>query len=329
MRIFRVFFLVLHLAALTGLLLMLLNTVVPPKIFPWFNFLSLAFPFLIVLHLAFSVFWLLLKKKRAVFFLLCTLVFIQPVRRWVNYSAEKKAAAGIKAITFNCHNMSSAEGDAAEDFLKKEQADIIFLQEAGLKNRKLQGILPHEITRYTTIAFLSRYPIVKEGQILGNDDNNGNALYADVNVDGRILRCINAYLEPFYLAKKMVKPAGDYQQNEEKARKLVGQMIPSFKTHQEQVAKILQFIRDSPYPVVLGGDLNSVPNSYEYYQLSNVLQDGFLQAGNGSATTFHDYVFPIRIDYLFGSREIRFNSYRVDRSVTSSDHFPVIGYFKF
>ncbi|MGS0748127.1 hypothetical protein [Halpernia sp. GG3] len=51
-------------------------------------------------------------------------------------------------------------------------------------------------------------------------------------------------------------------------------------------------------------------------------------AGSGSATSFHDYKFPIRIDYIFTSKEIEPISYKVDRSARLSDHFPVIATFK-
>ena len=105
-------------------------------------------------------------------------------------------------------------------------------------------------------------------------------------------------------------------------------LSPIFKVHQEEVATIRKAIDESPYPVMLVGDFNAVPNSYEYYHLGKGLTDAFVEVGRGSSTSFHDYKFPIRIDYIFTSKEIKPIRYRVDRSIKSSDHFPVIAEFK-
>jgi endonuclease/exonuclease/phosphatase family metal-dependent hydrolase len=77
----------------------------------------------------------------------------------------------------------------------------------------------------------------------------------------------------------------------------------------------------------VAGDFNSVPNSYEYYNFGKDLQDAFLTAGKGSASSFHDYKVPLRIDYIFTSKSIIPLSYKVDQSIKLSDHYPVIAEF--
>ncbi len=116
----------------------------------------------------------------------------------------------------------------------------------------------------------------------------------------------------------------DTDVSKRKLKDILKRLIPTFKKHQDQVALIRESIENSPYPVILAGDFNSVPNSYEYYHLSDGLEDAFLTAGKGSATSFHDYKFPIRIDYVFSSKSLSAVSYKVDRSVSLSDHYPVI-----
>ncbi|WP_260390396.1 endonuclease/exonuclease/phosphatase family protein [Riemerella anatipestifer] len=81
--------------------------------------------------------------------------------------------------------------------------------------------------------------------------------------------------------------------------------------------------------MILGGDFNAVPNSYEYYYLSQNMTDSFLEVGKGLGTTFHDYKFPIRIDYLFSTKEIKPVSLKTDRSRQLSDHYPIIGEFSY
>ena len=72
-----------------------------------------------------------------------------------------------------------------------------------------------------------------------------------------------------------------------------------------------------------------MPSSYEYYQISESLTDAFVEAGNGSATSFHDYKFPIRIDYVFSSKSLKAVNYFVNREIGYSDHYPVFVDFHF
>lgn len=126
----------------------------------------------------------------------------------------------------------------------------------------------------------------------------------------------------------MVKLNGNSEEDEQKVKNIVKRLIPIFKSHQEQVKIIRENIDHSPYPVIVAGDFNAVPNSYEYYKISEGLKDAFYEVGRGSGTSFHDYKYPLRIDYIFTSESIKPVSYKVDRSVNLSDHFPVVTTFK-
>ena len=180
--------------------------------------------------------------------------------------------------------------------------------------------------RFPVVKIQSRFPIVESG-IVETDAKNGRCIYADIKVNGKIIRFVNVYMEPFYLNKSMVKPTKDMNVNEEKAKKVLQMLVPTFRKHQSQIAPIKGFLDSSPYPIILAGDFNSVPNSYEYYKLSEGLEDTFLKVGKGSGTSFHDFKFPIKIDHIFASKSVTPISYKVDRSVKISDHFPVIAEF--
>ena len=86
---------------------------------------------------------------------------------------------------------------------------------------------------------------------------------------------------------------GNSDQNEQKAKGIVKRLLPIFKGHQTQVELIRKGVDNSPYPVILAGDFNAVPNSYEYYHLGKDLQDAFVKVGNGSMD-FHQvfYISP-------------------------------------
>lgn len=313
----------MHLAIIVLLLGTLLNDYVLPRTFPWFNLLSLMFPVLMILNIVLCIFWVAMWKKRAVFFLLISFIFFKPVQRWVNFTTESGVKPNLKIVTMNIKNGSMGR-EKLYDYLISTKADIIIGQECG-SELNIPGY-PYKTDEYQIVALNSKYMIVKQEKLAKS--GNGNAFYADININGQIIRIVNVYLNPFSFDKQKVRPAEDLEENKVKMKYVLKRLIPTFKIHQDEVSDVREAIDHSPYPVILAGDFNSVPNSYEYYTLGKGLTDAFVTAGKGSATSFHDYKFPIRIDYIFVSETIKPVSYRVDRSIKLSDHFPVIAEFK-
>ena len=210
------------------------------------------------------------------------------------------------------------------DYLKNTNADLIFGQEYG-SEFKVPGY-DHRTDQYEIVAVNSKTEIVNQEKIA--TVGNGNAFYADIRFKGKIIRVINVYLNPFSFEKDKVEPTENLEANKSTLKYILKRLIPTFKIHQQEALDIRRAVENSPYPVILAGDFNSVPNSFEYYTIGKNLTDAFVTVGRGSATSFHDYKFPIRIDYIFTSKEIKPITYRVDRSVKLSDHFPVIAEFK-
>lgn len=325
MKILRIILSAVHSLVLLLLAATTLNTYIPPNVFPYLNLLSLAFPVLMIANVFLCIFWIFSWKKRALIFLLISTLFLTPVRRWVNYSEQNNLKEDFKVLTFN-NKYNSYGKQEVKNYVKSFNADVIFLQESGYSELGDSDFIKMKYSfHYKKISFYSKYQIVEKDTI--PLPHKGKSLYADVIIKGKRIRFVNVYLEPFQLHKSMVKPTDDLDENEEKAKSLVRRFIPVFRIHEEQVNILKNFIKKSPYPVVLAGDFNSVPNSFEYYTISDVLQDSFLEAGTGLSTSFHDYKFPIRIDYIFVSKEIKPVSYKVDRTKTLSDHYPVIATF--
>jgi len=322
-KILKFFLVLIHLLVIVLLLGTLLNDVVPLKTFAWFNLLSLAFPVLMIFNVGCCIFWIILRKKRALFFLLVSAVFINPVKRWVNFTEKVSEKPNLKIVTMNIKTGAMGR-EKIYDFLKNTDADIIIGQEYGTEFN-VPGYL-YRTDQYEIVALNSKTEMINQQKL--TTVGNGNSFFADIKFKGKIIRVINAYLNPFSFEKAKVKPTEDLETNKKKALYILKRLIPTFKIHQQEVSDIRKAIDDSPYPVILAGDFNSVPNSYEYYTLGKNLTDAFVAVGRGSATSFHDYQFPIRIDYIFTSKEIKPISYKVDRNVKLSDHFPVIAEFK-
>lgn len=319
MRLFRFLLLTVHLVLAAALLLMLGNRYISPHIFPYLNLLSLGFPFIISAYAFITLIWILTLRKRAILFILIGLLLVTPVRRWINFTSKKETGK-LKIISFNGKNNSFGK-ENIRDYLKNQNADIVFGQEL-----ELDAIEGYYIQNDYVVCTASKYKILNH-DVLVTGGNNSQAQYADIEINGKIYRFLNVYLEPFYFEKSMVKPTESSTENETKAKNVGRKLLKTFKIHAQQVDALKSFINNSPYPVFICGDFNAVPNSYEYFKMSDGLKDAFLEAGRGSGTSFHDYKFPIKIDHIFTSDAFIPKSYRVDRSVRISDHYPVIATF--
>lgn len=329
MKVFRLILLLLHLGLLFLLTGVLLNAYIPPKIFAWSNLLSLGFPILVIGYILLTFFWIFSWKKRAFVFMFLGLFFLNPVKRWINYSSESKETANLKVLTFNIKGGKLGR-EQIINYIDKQNADLIFIQEYGdggeleLKN----GIGKHDLP---IISLYSNYKVVSRKNLfenLSDGDITAQCAQIDLEIKGKIYRVFNVHLESFGFLKSMVKLNGNGEEDEQKVKGVVKKLIPTFKSHQEQVKILREAIDNSPYPVIVAGDFNSVPNSYEYYETSKGLKDAFYEVGKGSGTSFHDYKYPLRIDYIFTSESIQPVTYEVDHSVHLSDHFPVIATFK-
>ncbi|MCG2793449.1 MAG: endonuclease/exonuclease/phosphatase family protein [Weeksellaceae bacterium] len=323
MGIIRFILTVFHIIIIVLLFGTLMNAYIPPSVFGMLNLLSLGFPIMIAANLLLLIFWIFSWKKRAVVFLILSLFLIIPTRRWINYTPTKNETPNLKLISLN-GKFGNRGDEAIYNYLNKQNADVVFFQEYDNK-KPLEGFRYFENSR-PIVKIQSKFPILESGEVK-TDVNTGMCLYADIKINGKIIRFVNVYMEPFFLDKKMVKPTDNLDKNEEKAKKLLHKLVPTFKKHQTQIDQIKDFINQSPYPVIVGGDFNAVPNSYEYYKVSQDLDDDFLKVGKGSGTSFHDFKFPMKIDHVFSSKSITPTSYTVDRSDKISDHFPVLTEF--
>lgn len=323
MGIIRLILTVFHIVIIALLFGTIMNAYIPPKVFGMLNLLSLGFPILIIVDILLLIFWIFSWKKRAAVFLILSLFFIIPTRRWINFTSTKKETPNLKLISLN-GKFGKLGDDEIYNYLNEQNADVVFFQEYDNK-RPIDGFRYFE-NSHSIVKIQSKLPILESGLIKTNV-SNGMCIYADIKINNKIVRFVNVYMEPFFLDKKMVKPTKDMDENEEKAKKVLHMLIPTFKKHQTQIDEIKDKINESPYPVIIGGDFNAVPNSYEYYKVSEGLEDAFLKVGKGSGTSFHDFKFPLKIDHVFSSKSIMPISYKVDRNVKISDHFPVIAEF--
>lgn len=305
----------------------LLNQFVGPNATSLFQFISLGFPILLIINCLLIFLWLFIKPSYALISLFLSLFLVIPSNRIYNlYDNNVSPTSNFKIMSYNVYYFFE-DREGIKNLIKKEKPDLIMFQEIG---DHIEDILPKSKKYYANdfsdLGIASKYPIIEINKI-NDGDKKLRSSYADIKINNDTIRAINVYLAPFHIEKKLVKSTINKDKFQESYKILYKKLTEAFKKHQKEVNIIKKFVENSPHPVILGGDFNSVPNSYEYFKLKANLDDTFYNKGEGLGTTFHNFKFPIKIDYIFTSKKFKTHSAYV-KQVHFSDHFPIFAEIK-
>jgi endonuclease/exonuclease/phosphatase family metal-dependent hydrolase len=238
------------------------------------------------------------------------------------------------------------------DLLNTTNADVICLQEfpftnaihfrdsliSGLSERgykygyfakaKYTMHLYHS-AHVTGVVILSKYPFADTAAFnYGDNDYAEPLVYADIKVNEKMVRVYTTHLqsvrfddydyEGLHSLKKEPVSASITQ-----SRATAWKLKQAYKKRAAQAELLHEKIKASPYPVIVCGDFNDVPNSYTYFTVKENLQDAFLKKAGGFGRTFRFISPTLRIDYILADKKFevtQFNKFEV----TYSDHYPII-----
>jgi endonuclease/exonuclease/phosphatase family metal-dependent hydrolase len=280
----------------------------------------------------------------------------------INLNKEQEASKhSFKVLSYNVrvfdiynydkHWVSNTgKRNAIFSYITKEQPDIICFQEfVDDKGGKFKVIdtLPYfqkaknyhfEYTKnvrnmnYFGIATFSSFPIVNKGKILFGEKTGNICIYTDVKINDKIIRIFNIHFQSIrfreedYEFAERIREMEDVNKDDEfkpESKKIFKQLRRAFIRRAQQVDLVEQYIKSSPYPVIICGDFNDTPSSYAYYTISDKLSDAFCESGNGFGQTYAGGAFPsFRIDYIIHSNSLKGFNFDWDK-ITYSDHYPI------
>jgi len=329
----------------------------------WYiGMLTLATVYLAIFNLAFILIWLFIRKLYALLSLLVLFSCIDPlgnVFKWpqvTEFNLEKEKnqlrIMSWNVELFGLYNYKENSGfrDDAIALIQKYDPDIACFQEMACADSFKNAInylpdisskinLPHWHYAYKKKfnfdkkhhfgnIIYSKYPIVRKKIIEGNPRNyNSIFQYADILYNGDTIRVFNVHLQTIRLSQDnkhyLENPTFDDPGDLENSKTVVKKLKKAFDKHREQADRIRKEIENSPYPVIVCGDFNDVPNSYAYNKISKGLQDAFTEKGSGISRTFSGISPTLRIDYIFTDQRFRTLQYQREEKKVS-DHFPVV-----
>lgn len=182
------------------------------------------------------------------------------------------------------------------------------------------------------IAIFSRYPIVRWQRVQSLREYNHTFIWADVAMGTDTVRVFNVHLQSMHFVRNdydLIENIDrvDVEVVKRQGRNILRKMRNANLLRSQQVQDVKREILKSPYPVLLTGDFNDVPNSYSHQVIAAELSDAFAEKGWGLGRTFQFLSPTLRIDYIFYGQPlqlVRFLQYNWDHS----DHKPLTAVFE-
>jgi len=332
---------------------------------PFMALLGLLFPFLFIVLLGFFIYWLIRRSKWVLVYIAIFLLGWQQVAVIFSFHSIKKftankAPGALRILTWNLSGWGETgrgnnnNMEAMVELIKSTNADVLCFQELlYYKDSKYRdSVIPalkemgyrfayfakKEYTggMYTTlvltgIEIMSKYPITDTGSFFYDGNDIAEPLiYADIKINDQPVRFFTTHLESvrfeaedYTVLHNLKNPSAI---NITESRVAGGKLKQAYKKRAAQAAMLHKKIEESPYPTIVCGDFNDVPNSFTYFTVKGNLQDAFLKKGAGLGRTFRFISPTLRIDYILADKKFEVLQYHTFQ-VPFSDHYPVIADF--
>lgn len=341
------------------LLASLAAVISPAKWWP-IGFITLVFPYLLLLVVLFFVCWLVFNIRYCLLSLLALGLAWKSISAFIAFNwpfGQKQGAPPPNSITVMSYNVSLfglyREKDSKYNrqamfaLIKKQAPDIACFQDFYTSEKKNDFNNREDISREISLPFrffssdfnrggmqhwgsiiFSRYPIIAADKVkLSRGPLSESMIYADILKDGDTIRIINMHLESYRFNEKDYRSIEKIRKQEDTGliatKGIVEKMKDAFVRRALQADIVAAYIKQSPHPVIVCGDFNDTPASYTYFTIKGHLQDAFLIKGSGIGRTFGGLAPTLRIDYILPGRQFTVNSFRRINS-DLSDHYPVI-----
>ncbi len=328
----------------------------------WFvGFLGLAIPYLTILLVFGIFFWWVFKAKYSLIPIvtlligwkqLSVLVAVHPNSSF----KEKKDSANLRIVDWNIRSFEGLSNKADKkridrisisEAIMRQNPDVICLQEFNHSNFQnnfalLEKRYPYHyfskdfqrqnIGYQSGSIIFSKHPIVDSGKVQYPGKYGESLIYADIQLNNHKVRVFTTHLQSFKFSKQDYQGMEQIRNTEEQglhaSRGLFEKMKIAFTKRGEQAGIVRDALDKSPYPSLVCGDFNDVPNSYTYFHIRKDWQDVFLATSIGIGRTFLDVAPTLRIDYILPDNQFKIIQFdMVDEGL--SDHLMLIADLSF
>jgi endonuclease/exonuclease/phosphatase family metal-dependent hydrolase len=365
-RFTRIFFILSNVLAAIVFLLACLAPYLNPEKWWFISLLGLGFAVVFFILVLFALLWLIFKPKLVFISLIPILIgwkslsvfFALHVPGSFNYQKPKET---LRVVHWNVarftewsrnNNRGSQTRMKMMDQLKEQNADVLCLVEFfhsidSQYHNNLTYVMnqlgyPYYYYSWDNDAYkqwvgniiLSKHPIVDSGMIrYPRPTQPESLLWADIVYNKDTVRFYTTHLQSVRFGKEDFETIEKIKSGPDDglgggSRNIFSKLKRGFINRSTQAHIVKEIISESPYPYVLTGDMNDVPNSYTYFTLKGEeLQDVFLKSSFGVGRTYAAISPTLRIDYIFTTKDFEVKQF--NRAVKkSSDHYMLVADLK-
>lgn len=310
---------------------------------------------LLVLHVGYLILFWRSSRPRSIVVLLLIIAAAPGIRSTINL-AKPSEVSGIKLISWNVKNFNLYEWNTNKQtrqrmirMIDSLDADVLCFQEFFTNGYEHDNLNAIKDLGYPFVAFFpaydqkdgnkwglavfSKYPLSDAKHLPLHHRRNAmnTCLRVKLHAPQRDFMIYNAHLQSIHLDYEDYDYIHDIEQESStfslgRTRALVHKVLRAYTHRQKQVEQLLAYQQGENNPMILATDLNDIPSSYAYRQLSRHMVDAFVQRGFGISHTT-DVVLPIlRIDYIFASKDVKFTSYMRLENNLSDHHLLQVGF---
>lgn len=346
---------ILAVLAVVGLIAMALsvaNAYVNPKNFIWTTMFGLAFWVIFFFNVVVFLLLLLMWSKKAWISVIALAIAIPGLVKSFSLGNTHEAENSIRVMSYNIHNFVHVDGKTEKeqlanevmDMVRKQNPDLLCCQEftafkKGMTRPKcieyfaesvgFQYIYYNRKSNYGGNVIFSKYPLTKvsEDSGFGKENTYGVMVEVDAGDKGKF-HLANVHLLSYMITDNeidILTNTTDRQNNLDTiGKKVLHKLKYAFQKRSEELQTVLHGMPPIEGPVIVCGDFNEPPLSYNYRQMQKAgFVDTFTKAGRGIKPTYAGKLPLLRIDYIWakdGVTPLRFKRQRYK----ASDHYPIM-----
>ena len=345
-------FAVLAFIGLVAMALSVINPYINPQHFIWTTVFGLAFWEILIFNVVIFLLLLLLWSNKIWISVVALLIAIPGISKSFSFGSKVQADSSIRIMSYNVHNFKYFDKEPNQEqfanqvmeMVREQAPDILCCQEFGGFNSKMtrpkcievfaenvgfQYVYYNRKSNYAGNVIFSKYPIAKvsEDSGFGKENTYGVMVSVDAGEKGKF-HVANVHLLSYKITDDEIDillSSSERQNNLDTIGKnLLHKLGYAFQRRSDELKKVLDGMPPVEGPVIVCGDFNEPPLSYNYRQMQKAgYVDTFTKVGFGIKATYAGKLPLLRIDYIWGNDDVKpldFERYKYK----ASDHYPIM-----
>ena len=345
---------ILSLLAMVGLLAMALSVLtayVDPNRFIWTTIFGLAFWGILFYNILILMLLLSMKSRKAWIAVLALMIAIPGFSKSYSRGKKVEADSSIRIMSYNVHNFKHIDGVTKQedfahqviDMVCEQNPDILCCQEfagfkSGVTRQKCIDIFAEDAgfqyvyynrhNNYAGNVIFSKYPIEKVSEVsdFAKEYTYGVMVSVDAGEKGQF-HVANVHLLSYMITDREIESLTTPQERQEYealGKTLVHKLNFAFQCRSEELQKVIAGLEPIGGRIIVCGDFNEPPLSYNYRQLQKAgFVDTFTKVGHGIKPTYAGKLPLLRIDYAWANDGVTPLDFKRHRW-KASDHYPII-----